>query len=524
MQLGIGGALLVKNIQEILRVPMQDRRLQAPLVHGLSGVPVRDQMNRSGSSLRISGTTFVGDAKEAYVVVGDINMSFPMGFKGSFSLSSNSSSASTSTSTLTSTLPSTVSTVYHQFKSLSSLSRNTNIYSESNMLLVESIIVLATACMLYILSFRRKTHTHRVQPPNHQKTSSTSRSATNTTKFLYNPLPNISRLLSCTSPTSSTSPTPSPTSKTSPSTPTPNTQKQSKPEPAPQEPPYILPPLKPSSPHPTSMGLKRLDQSNWLTIDSFYQTEHTLRASLLETHGPCVLQVLKPAVSATYEVLEMAVEFLLKRYPDDFSLVSSEKLLNKLTGEEHIIGSSCPNPLETAARICMEDFNILLQDPEDGVDAEWNLMASATLFPAGWKLQERIGSSMAVLHAPVPGWKEKLGKSVNRYFTHLTPRTCMERSNLFIQTTPILFQDAPEPPRSPTHPLTASDIYVRRERQTFTRLPKSGAVLFTVRTYMEGLTELGFQEAESLAKQVRGWEREMGRYKGWGGGGGVGVV
>lgn len=202
-----------------------------------------------------------------------------------------------------------------------------------------------------------------------------------------------------------------------------------------------------------------------------------------------MLQVLKPAVSATYEVLDMTVEFLLERYPDYFELVSSEKILNKLTGEEHIIGSSCSNPLETAARLCMEDFNILLQDPEEGEDAEWKLMASATLFPAGWKLQERIGSSMAVLHAPVPGWKEKLGKSVNRYFTHLTPRTCMERSNLFIQTTPILFQDTPEPPRSPTHPLTASDIYVRRERQTFTRLPKSGAVLFTVRTYMEGLME-----------------------------------
>lgn len=63
----------------------------------------------------------------------------------------------------------------------------------------------------------------------------------------------------------------------------------------------------------------------------------------------------------------------------------------------------------------MEDFNILLCDPESEDPEEWKLMASATLFPAGWKLQERIGCSMAVLHAPVPGWKEKLGKSVNRY-------------------------------------------------------------------------------------------------------------
>ncbi|KAM0310355.1 hypothetical protein ACHAO8_008169 [Botrytis cinerea] len=266
------------------------------------------------------------------------------------------------------------------------------------------------------------------------------------------------------------------------------------------------------------MGLKRLDKSNWLTIDSTYLPEHELRASLLETHGPCVLQVLPPAVPATYELLEMVIEFLLDRYPDDFSLVDENTILNKLTGETSIIGSKCENPLETATRLCMEDFNILLQDPSEE-DGEWNLMASATLFPAGWKLQERIGSSMAVLHRPVPGWKEKLGKSVNRYFTHLTPRTCMERSNIFIQTTPILFQDIPEAPPSPSSPLTPSDIYVRRERQTFTRLPKSNAVLFTVRTYMEKLVDQNIADMEAMAKQIRGWDGDLAKYKGvdiWG--------
>lgn len=52
---------------------------------------------------------------------------------------------------------------------------------------------------------------------------------------------------------------------------------------------------------------------------------------------------------------------------------------------------------------------------------EYELKASATLFPAGWKLQERIGTSMANLHRPVPGWKEKLGGSVNRYLSSPLP-------------------------------------------------------------------------------------------------------
>ncbi|TGO27713.1 hypothetical protein BPAE_0038g00590 [Botrytis paeoniae] len=485
-RLGIG---ILSNLSIKYSPGMQ---VQTPLAHGLSGMPARTSMSRSGSSLGISGISSV-HAKKEDDVVGNINKDFPMVSEGiqSHTSSINSSSASSSRDSIP----------YPDFKSLSS-SLAFGTQNGSNMLVVESLIFFATACILYILSSQRKTHTRRPQNGSHKRTSPSTNSPSNITKFLHNPLAQISRPLSCSS---STSTTPLPTPPHQPP----------KPQPGPQKPAYVLPPLKPTSPHPTSMGLKRLDKSNWLTIDSTYLPEHELRASLLETHGSCVLQVLPPAVPATYELLEMVIEFLLDRYPDDFSLVDENTILNKLTGEQSIIGSKCKNPLETAARLCMEDFNLLLQNPSEE-DGEWKLMASATLFPAGWKLQERIGSSMAVLHKPVPGWKEKLGKSVNRYFTHLTPRTCMERSNLFIQATPILFQDIPEAPPSPSFPLTPSDIYIRRERQTFTRLPKSNAVLFTVRTYMEKLVDLNSADAEAMAKQIRGWDGELARYKGVG--------
>ncbi|QSZ30402.1 hypothetical protein DSL72_004925 [Monilinia vaccinii-corymbosi] len=471
-------------------------------------MPVHDPIN--GSEFLSS----LGDSQEILISFdGDINTSSPRdmneiqsisqspSFKNSSSSPSSSSSSSSSKDSLTP----------QEFDSL--FSSNLGISNGSNMLVVESITVLATACILYLLSTRWKSHTCPLQhkSPKKSSSSSSSSSSSNTTRsILANPLFHISRLFTCS--TLSTS--------TSTSSPTPTPPKQI--EAGPQKPPYVLPPLKPTSPHPTSMGLKRLEKSNWLTIDHTYLHEHTIRASLLETQHPCVIQVLPVALEATHELLALVIEFLLQRYPDHFTLISPSKILNKLTGEEHVIGRGCQGPLETAARLCMEDFNILLQDPSASDPEEWKLMASATLFPAGWKLQERIGSSMAVLHAPVPGWKDNLGKSVNRYFTHLTPRTCMERSNLFIQSTPILFQDAPEPTRpnaSHPAPLTPSDIYVRRERQTFTRLEKSGAVLFTVRTYMEKLIELPISEAEALAKQLRGWEANMARYKGienWG--------
>jgi hypothetical protein len=102
----------------------------------------------------------------------------------------------------------------------------------------------------------------------------------------------------------------------------------------------------------------------------------------------------------------------------------------------------------------------------------------------------------------------------DRYFDHLSPKTSMERTNLFIQTTPDLFQDAPE--MAPEEIITPKRLMVRRERQTFTRLPKCGAVLFTVRTYIIPLVSLSMEELKALRSQVMGWEEEIRVYKGWG--------
>jgi hypothetical protein len=179
--------------------------------------------------------------------------------------------------------------------------------------------------------------------------------------------------------------------------------------------PYQFPALRERTSTKMAMGLKRLDESNWLTLDSDYLPEHFLRCSLLCTKRPQVIQCLPGSSEACHEVLSLVTSFLSSRFPQHFTLTTTSSgpaIQNHLTNEIFPIGpQNCPNPLEIAAKLSMEDFNILMKNPETG---EYHLQASATLFPAGWKLQERVGTSMANLHAPVPGWKEKLGGSVNR--------------------------------------------------------------------------------------------------------------
>jgi hypothetical protein len=145
-----------------------------------------------------------------------------------------------------------------------------------------------------------------------------------------------------------------------------------------------------------------------------------------------------------------------------------------------------------------------------------------------------------------------------RYFDHLTTKTAMERHTLFVQTTPDLFQNeslcsssntsirASNQATSVSGPgedfdgnhtsnsnhvlddsaiqesidtpasksVSLSEIYIRRERQTFTRLSTSDAILFTVRTFMTPLTSLGDQELTAFVQQAKSWGGEMAAYKG----------
>jgi len=71
------------------------------------------------------------------------------------------------------------------------------------------------------------------------------------------------------------------------------------------------------------------------------------------------------------------------------------------------------------------------------------------------------------------------------------------------------------PPKNLAAP-TPETLRLRTERQTLRRLPISGAIIFTIRTYVIPLEELGRERGVPgrLASSMRGWPVEVGEYKG----------
>ena len=127
---------------------------------------------------------------------------------------------------------------------------------------------------------------------------------------------------------------------------------------------------------------------------------------------------------------------------------------------------------------------------------------------------------------------EKLQPSLTRFFRRLSPSAPVARNNWLIQVlppTPVpafspqsLDARAPleelawaegtfgpedtlgaSPRPAPPRPLPER-MRLRVERQTLRRLPRSGAIVFTIRVYMTPLAELEPGEAGRLAAAVRG--------------------
>lgn len=95
----------------------------------------------------------------------------------------------------------------------------------------------------------------------------------------------------------------------------------------------------------------------------------------------------------------------------------------------------------------------------------------------------------------------------------MKPDAPVERNNYFLQTTDELFVQ--EPFASEGENPAAEDIRLRYERQTFQRLPKSGAIAFLVRTYLTPLTDLR-DEPDSLRElmgAMKALPDDMAEYK-----------
>jgi len=135
------------------------------------------------------------------------------------------------------------------------------------------------------------------------------------------------------------------------------------------------------------------------------------------------------------------------------------------------------------AALCVADDLCILMPDADGMP---RLVAAVLCSPGRWRLAEKIGGTMASIHMPVARYDIDLDSPVNAVLKRMNVEKPMWRINWGISNHPALFQPD-SPPHTPD--MDIADMWFRTEWQTLRRLPETEAILFTIRTYVEKLSD-----------------------------------
>ena len=257
-----------------------------------------------------------------------------------------------------------------------------------------------------------------------------------------------------------------------------------------------------------TLGLRTRTEADWLPFDDAF-ADHDRRADqlaekafLFGARRDDVFATLDGSTDACAEVLDMVTDHIATYHGS-----SPEPALAGL------------HPLEAAAHLVPEDLLLLAprqRDSDDGL-LDWVLVAAALAFPAHWVLAEKMGRPLAGIHEPVPHYGERLQTPMDRFFTNMKVGPISHRWNWSVMTSDRLFTPH-RMRRAPLAPGAGIDeIFIRMESQTLRKLPKSGMVLFTIRTYAEPLSRWAAMPGAvpSLLEMLDGMTPQMRNYKGF---------
>ncbi len=225
-------------------------------------------------------------------------------------------------------------------------------------------------------------------------------------------------------------------------------------------------------------GVQPMAQGDFLRKDEAFAGQMALRDSLIAEKQDTVHGLLDSAQAAAGELYDTV---LAKLSHDPAYQIGPDSVLRP-DGERVNLDRS--KPLLTLGRLVQEDLCIL-----QAKDGEHHLTGAILCFPASWTLAQKLGRAMTSIHRPVTSYTHDMAARVQRMMEVIRVDQGLWRMNFLTYESPDLhhprLEEAPRDRRK-----TIEKPYVRCERQCFVRLPKTGAVVFTIHTYLMPIADL----------------------------------
>lgn len=274
-----------------------------------------------------------------------------------------------------------------------------------------------------------------------------------------------------------------------------------------------------------TMGLRTERNEDWIQLDSHYPRYHADKARRLAERGSKCCHTAPEAYPAAVELLEELADYLPARYPSLYRRTPAGVLENLWSGESFDIQARplAEDPIAMCARLVQDDLALMVERP----DGQYYLLSGAVLLAGFWRLEDKVGMPLSEIHTSgdVPQFRERLERGMLGFFRRLRCGDLYARNNYFIQVDDDLAwswsigsEDSADISWNTAEKNRAVEHhFFRSERQTLRRLPKTGAVVFTIRTYFHPVTEIAQEDyvPGRLASGIRSWGSDVKRYKGY---------
>lgn len=170
----------------------------------------------------------------------------------------------------------------------------------------------------------------------------------------------------------------------------------------------------------------------WIELDNDYMKYHSDKARRIAERGDKCSRTAPEAFDGAVELLEELCDYLPQRYPSLYKK-TDVGIDNIVTGESFDIVERPlkEDPMQMAARLVQDDLAIMFEK-EDG---QYYLLAGSILLAGFWRLTDKFGMPLSEIHTSgdVPGFKDKLEKSMLNFFRRVQPENPVLRNNYFIQ-------------------------------------------------------------------------------------------
>ncbi len=268
------------------------------------------------------------------------------------------------------------------------------------------------------------------------------------------------------------------------------------------------------------IGLKPMIESEWLDTGPDHAEFMAAKRERLRGRPPLYYRSLPDSLDIQSELRDRVVSHLLAHHGDSFAL-DGGRMTDRGDGSTHDLMASGMEPLEVAANFVEEDFILF----ERRGDADI-IVAASNAYTSSGRIVSCVGRDMRYAHDPVPGLNEQLASRIDRVIAKIRKDGPVVRFNWFITAIadrlfPVGWHDANV---AAAEKLAASldedfricghSLWLRVERQTFLRLPRTGALAFGIHTYSDPLSSIAGDagSVQALRGLIADYSEERLRY------------